>query len=302
MSRCLFCGEELTNSSINGWHNRCILKMFCSIDEFNELNSIDFTNLLNKTLEDGDVVPGVQCKLSYANTPYTHISKLNDSYILKFNSEELPNIAEAEHLVMSLADIFKINTAMHGLVRINEKYVYVTKRFDRKNKEKIHMEDFCQLSNKISAFKYESSCEQLFKIINRYSSQIQLDSVNLYKRIIFSFLTGNSDMHLKNYSLIEEINKRYLSAAYDLLPVNLIFKKDKDETALTINEKKRNLRKKDFLILATKAGLKQSIAIKIINNLCDYNKYEQKINESFLPDSLKEEFKLLIKERINRIL
>ena len=85
------------------------------------------------------------------------------------------------------------------------------------------------------------------------SKNIGIDSTELYYRLLFCFLTGNSDMHLKNFSLIEESpgsREFSLSAAYDLLPVNIIMPEDVEQMALTLHGKKRNIRKKDFLFLA----------------------------------------------------
>ena len=71
-----------------------------------------------------------------------------------------------------------------------------------------------------------------------------MDQIELFLRLVFCFLTGNSDMHLKNFLLIEtaEGSRKYiLSPAYDLLPVNLIMPQDKEEFALPMNGRKNNL-------------------------------------------------------------
>ena len=121
------------------------------------------------------------------------------------------------------------------------------------------MEDFCQLDLRLTQDKYKGSYERCAKIIERYSSRKGLDITELYLRIVFSFLVGNSDMHLKNFSLIETeegSGKYVLSPAYDLLPVNVIMPEDKEQFALAMNGKKTHIRRKDFLVFAEKCGMR----------------------------------------------
>ena len=127
------------------------------------------------------------------------------------------------------------------------------------------IEDFCQLDLRLTQDKYKGSYERCAKIIERYSSRKGLDMTELYLRLLFSFLVGNSDMHLKNFSLIETkegSGKYVLSPAYDLLPVNVIMPEDKEQFALTMNGKKTHIRRKDFLVFAEECGMPRSSAEK----------------------------------------
>ena len=317
--RCLCCGKEFNKNSkpeelSTGWHNSCIRKFFGT----NELPIIDISNdtlknLVDKSIEQGYTVPGVQKKLSLylsneANTPRLTLVNYPTSYILKPQANDYPHLPEAEYLVMSMARATKINTVPFALLRTNDsQYAYITKRIDRiinkNDTELLAMEDFCQLDSRLTADKYKGSYERCAKVIEKYSETDGLDESELFLRLVFSFVTGNSDMHLKNFSLIETksgSNEYHLSQAYDMLPVNIIIKEDKDEFALSMNGKKRNLRKKDFMIFAENCNINQKSAEKIINKVISMkDTYLKMCQESYLPDEMKASLEELICKRIS---
>jgi serine/threonine-protein kinase HipA len=167
---------------------------------------------------------------------------------------------------------------------------YITKRVDRKEQKKIHMEDFCQLSERLTEYKYSASYEKCAKIIDKYSINPMLDKTELFYRLLFCYITGNSDMHLKNFSLIDSENGYVLSPAYDLLPVKIIIN-DLDDLALTLNGKTRNITKNDFLKFASNIGIPSPAVNKLIQKMVRLeNKFVLIINESFLPDEEKGAF------------
>ena len=200
-----------------------------------------------------------------------------------------------------------IVTVPHALLKGNGEYAYITKRIDRQfEKSEVHMfamEDFCQLDLRLTQDKYRGSYERCAKIIDKYSCQKGLDMTELYLRLVFSFVVGNSDMHLKNFSLIETApcSGRYmLSPAYDLLPVNLIMPEDKEQFALTMNGKKQSIRRKDFLIYAEKCGISNVSAEKMIESIVKKkDKFINMCMESLLPEHLKNEFVELLEKRIS---
>lgn len=163
------------------------------------------------------------------------------------------------------------------------------------------MEDFCQLDLRLTQDKYKGSYERCAKVIERYSSRVGFDMTELFMRLVFSFVTGNSDMHLKNFSLIETAEKSgeyVLSPAYDLLPVNVILPADIEQTALTLNGKKRNIRRKDFYSFAYKCSIPKNSAENMIKRVVSLKeKYEAMCRDSLLSDNLKECFIRLINER-----
>ena len=198
-----------------------------------------------------------------------------------------------------------ISTVPFALVSQGGEYAYLTKRVDRMEAKagvtQLAMEDFCQLDLRPSEDKYRGSCERLGKIVARYSERPLLDESELFMRLAFSYLIGNSDMHLKNFSLIETASrsgKYVLSPAYDLLPVNLLMPEDKEELALPMNEKKSNLTRKDFLVFGARCGLSESSCEKMLRKLVSMKeRYLALCRDSLLPDHLKEGFAALIEER-----
>ena len=313
---CLCCGKLIRENSsdtekISGWHKRCVKNFFNT----NELPLLDIseeqlTHLVNTTVNKGMTIPGVQKKLSLhlsqKDTARFTIVDYPTGYILKPQAEEYPSLPEFEDLAMKLAEIAKIKTVPHALMKMNDQYVYITKRIDRNiSSDHVHMyamEDFCQLSNRLTFDKYRGSYENIGKLIKKYSSRPGLDLSELFIRVVFSYIIGNSDMHLKNFSLIETSpsNRIFsLSSAYDFLPVNIIMPEDTEEMALTLNGKKRNLNKKDFLLFAERLEISKPAAEKIIKKLCSYkNTYLEQCNQSYLSDDLKIKLKVLIEQRI----
>ncbi len=173
---------------------------------------------------------------------------------------------------------------------------------DRIKNGMLAMEDFCQLSGRVTADKYKSSYESCGKIVKNFARNSGLDMADIYYRILFCFATGNSDMHLKNFSLIEDKpgSRIYgLSPAYDLLPVNVIVPADKEQMALTVNGKKRNIRKKDFLALASTMGLAEKTTTGLMKRIAGLkDEYLRMIEESYLSDEMKKTFIDLTEKRI----
>lgn len=313
---CLCCGKYLpANSAGTGWHKSCI-KSFFGTKEIPELDISDHALelLVTENISKGFTIPGVQKKLSLhlmsEGKPRLTLVNYPTGYILKPQVEEFSALPESEHLVMSMADICGIVTVPHALVRMGNNLAYITKRIDRVIEPgapvlMLAMEDFCQLDLRLTQDKYRSSYERCAKIIRQYSTWPGLDLSELYLRLVFSFITGNSDMHLKNFSLIEthEGSGQYvLSPAYDLLPVNVIMPEDTEEFALTMNGKKRNLRRNDFLVFADACGLGRKPAESMLDKLVSMRLHlATMIEQSLLPDKLKTDFTALLATRIDAI-
>lgn len=165
---------------------------------------------------------------------------------------------------------------------------YITKRFDRVKGEKIHVEDLCQLSELLTEQKYKSSYERVGKIIKQYTTNSGLDVIKYFRLVLFSFLTGNNDMHLKNFSLMHTDKGILFSPAYDLLNVNLIYPKDIEDLALTLGGRKRKIKRVDFNQFAMSLG----IADKVRDNIYkEFFKQSEKVNDWIGKSFLNEEFK-----------
>lgn len=308
---CFCCGKPLKTENDNGWHKACIKRFFgtAHIPEI-EIDEKTLEFLAAQSTSKGLTVPGVQKKLSLHlssdnNNPRLTLVNYPTGYILKPQVKEFECLPEAEQLVMTMADATGISTVPHALIKSGDNLAYITKRIDRifgKTEIKmLAMEDFCQLDLRVTADKYKGSYERCAKVIGKYSSQIGLDMAELFMRLVFSFVVGNSDMHLKNFSLIEtnEASNTYvLSPAYDLLPVNVIMPEDTEEFALALNGKKTHIRKKDFFVFAEECGISKASAEKMIAKIVSMKpKYIDMCNDSLLPDHLKERFAQLIEQR-----
>ena len=314
--RCLCCGKAINQNASESekewqWHKKCVVNFFHT----KKMPVLDITKeqlefLVNETVNEGLTVPGVQKKLSL------HLSSDMDArltivdyptgYILKPQTEEFENMPEFEDLAMRLAEIMGIQTVPHALIKMNGEYAYITKRIDRETTEKetrlYAMEDFCQLSCRLTQDKYKGSYEQCGRIIKKYSTTPGLDMSELFLRVLGSFVMGNSDMHLKNFSLkeTEPGNRKYqLSRAYDMLPVNIIMPEDKEQLALTINGKKRNIHKKEFRLLAESCEIPSNAAEHMLKKICSKkDKFLKQIEEAYLSEEQKEKVKELVSGRI----
>lgn len=309
MSRCLCCGKILRTENEYGWHASCI-KAFFSTAKFPDIDVSQ--EVLNQLAVDntskGFTVPGVQKKLSLhlsrEDTPRLTLVNYPTGYILKPQTDEYAALPEMEYLIMQMAGVSGIKTVPYALLRMPSQdnvFAYITKRIDRADGQMLAMEDFCQLDGRLTEDKYRGSYERCGKIISAYSENKGLDNTELFIRVVFSFAVGNSDMHLKNFSLIETAegsSKYVLSAAYDLLSTNVVIPADKEQLALTVNGKKQNIRRKDFMAFAQSVGIPEKSAQKMIEKIVRLKgKYISMCRESYLPEDMKTALESLIEQR-----
>ena len=311
--KCLYCYQKLSKNEQN-YHSKCSKKFFgTATAPLLEYSLNEMEELAKKVVQYQVTVPGVQAKLSFHFEPKRGeqnrltLVGLWGNYILKPPPAKFKNLPENEDLTMHLAELFKIKTVPHALIKLQSGQLsYITKRIDRVENTKLHMEDLCQLSERLTEDKYKGSMEQVGKTIMQYSSNPVLDAITLFEVTLFSFLTGNADMHLKNFSLINtESGLTQITPSYDLLSTRLVIpeKDDAEELALTLNGRKRKFKQSDFIAFAESLKLNA----KQINNV--FGKFEKSlpkalefINLSFLPKEFKDEYKALISDRAKRIL
>ena len=314
---CLCCGKPLDSQKENAaiqWHKKCCYTFF-GTTVFPEINisKTELEALATETVSKGFTVAGVQKKLSlHLSNEKEHRLTLVGypaGYILKPQTEEFASLPEMENLVMKLAELAGIKTVPNALIKVHDELAYITRRIDRIGSgdelQLFAMEDFCQLSERLTEEKYKSSYERCAKVIKQYSYKSKLDIVELFYRLVFCFVTGNSDMHLKNFSLIESApgsRKFTLSPAYDLLPVNLAMPEDKEEFALTMNGKKANLKKSDFLLFAKNCGIEERVAEKLMYKILSFKeKFILQIKDSFLSDEQKDKMIDLLEKRCSAL-
>lgn len=309
MSKCLYCYKELTEGE-HDFHKTCSRKLFGTpiVPELPYTRQ-NLNELARQVIRSQTTLTGVQAKLSldiHKKSPHEAerftIVGLWGRYILKPQTERFEQLPEIEDLTMHLAELARIKVVPHSLIRFADgELCYITRRIDRTEKgEKLAMEDMCQLTERLTEYKYKGSYEQIAKTIQKYSAVPKLDLVNYWEEVVFSWITGNADMHLKNFSLYSTQQGVYtLTPAYDLLSTALVMPEDTEELALTLNGKKRKIKKTDFIISMQASGLEDKIIENLFRKFLKVqSKWMEFIDLSFLSDEMKEAYKTLITEKL----
>jgi serine/threonine-protein kinase HipA len=312
MSNCLFCYQPLAANE-QDFHTTCSKKIFGQpTPPALPYTEEDLEPLAKEVIQSQTAVTGVQAKLSLHITGNNKegterrftIVGLWGGYILKPPTALYPQLPEVEDVTMHLAQLAKIKTAPHSLIRLQSgNLAYVTKRIDRTKKGKLAMEDMCQLTERLTEDKYHGSYEQIGKAIQQHSVTPGLDVVNFFELMLFSFLTGNADMHLKNFSLLEQPGLGMtLSPAYDLVNTALVNPADEEEMALTLNGRKKKLKKQDFIAAMNTMKVEEKQQENIFNKMAKaLPKWQEMIDRSFMSDAFKEQYKTILTERMNRL-
>jgi serine/threonine-protein kinase HipA len=306
MNRCLYCYDSVDEG--HDFHEKCSLRFFgtpippllaYSLDEMDEL--------AKRTVERSIAVPGVQAKISLSlvkeargrtDTRLTVVGALGGQFIFKPPSDLYPEMPQNEHISMRIAEAFGIRVVPSSLIRLaSGELSYITKRIDRtETGGKIHMLDMFQITEAFD--KYKGSIEKVGKAIEQYSDNTLLDKIFYFELVLFSFLTGNNDMHLKNFSMIESQSGWILAPAYDLLNVTIINPADDEELALTLAGKKKKLKQEHFRKLGIDLGMTEKQLQGIFRRF-EKNKAKAMtwIDRSFLSNEMKMAYKHLIDKR-----
>ena len=319
MCKCLYCYKELKegqkdltpgrvssrsaiSSELDGsrltrdFHPSCARKFFGTKDvPLLEYKHEELDQLAEQIIRAQTSLTGVQPKLSLNLDKHDGCSRLTivglwGDYIFKPQTESYEQLPENEDLTMHLAEAAKISVVPHSLIRLADgKLGYITKRIDRtENGEKIDMEDMCQLTLHPTEYKYKGSHEQIAKTISQYSNTPKLDLANYMQLLLFCFVTGNNDMHLKNFSLYRPAEDYQLTPAYDLLNVAIANPKDKGLA--------------DFLNAAKTMGLEENVVQRLVAGLHKvFPKWQQLIKDSFLSEDQKQAYEELVIVRLNRL-
>ncbi len=309
-NKCLYCYESLDGEL--DFHQKCALVFFGTRTAPQIEYSLDQMEKLAKNIVERSIaVPGVQPKLSMSlikeatensDTRLTIVGTLGGDYIFKPPSDRFPEMPENEHLTMRIAESFGIRVVPSTLIRLGSgELSYLSKRIDRNaSGEKIHMLDMFQITEAFD--KYKSSMEKVGKALDSYSSNTLLDKTYFFDLALFSFITGNNDMHLKNFSMIETPSGWGLSPAYDLLNVTILFPEDSEELALTLAGKKKKLKREHFEQLALGLGLTPKQINAAFNRLIkNKSKAYNWIDHSFLSNDMKKAYKQILEERYKKL-
>lgn len=299
----------MDENTTGDFHEQCSLDFFGTKQQpLFEHSLKQMVELAKNVVERSIAVPGVQPKLSLSliddtiqegnKGRLTVVGVLGGNYIFKPPSDYFPEMPENEHLTMRIAEAFGINVVKSSLIRLQSgELSYITKRIDRTDSgEKIHMLDMFQITEAFD--KYKSSMEKIGKALTEYSDNTLLDKVYFLELAIFSFLTGNNDMHLKNFSMINIGDKWTLAPAYDLLNVAIVNPDDTEELALTLEGKKKKIKWENFERLGKMLELNDkqigSIKKRFLKNK---NIAIQWIDKSFLSEEYKEKYRVLLEDR-----
>lgn len=312
-NNCLYCYQKLSSAENFYYHTAC-LKKFFGRPILPELpySQNQLLELAEKVIRSQANITGAQPKLSLnlerpdtAGSPQKFtIVGLWGNYILKPPTPDYPELPELEDLTMHLAARAGIKTVDHSLIRLkSDELAYITRRIDRLKDRKLHMEDMCQLTERLTEHKYNGSYEQIGRAILRFSDNTGFDLLTFFEVLLFSFLTGNNDMHLKNFSLLKNLQGKYnLSPAYDLVPAALLLEDDDEELALTLNARKRRLKIADFVALQKYLQIAdKSMETTLKKFSAVMPAWSAIIDESFISENTKRRYKELINSRAKRL-
>ena len=307
--RCLCCYQPLHDGETD-YHPRCAKRFFGqSVAPQLPYTRKDIGKLAQVVVESRTTVTGVQAKLSmdlehdaYGRAQRLTIVGVMGRYILKPQTERFECLPEIEDLTMHLAEIARIPTVPHALIRFQDGELnYITRRIDRPDDgRKLPMEDMCQLAGKLTEQKYQGSYELIAKLINCYSSVTRLDIVNFWEQVVFSWIVGNADMHLKNFSLISEKPGKYvLTPTYDQVSTAIVMPEDTDQLALPLNGFQKKLLSMDFAQAMEASGLNKQMIQRIFSRFIPLKeKWFACIDNSFISERQKIQFKEVISNRI----
>lgn len=310
MCRCLYCYHPLEKGE-KDFHPGCARKFFGT----EKVPVLDYTckdleQLALQIIKDQTSLTGVQPKLSLHLNEHEGSQRLTivglwGNFICKPQTMQFKHMPETEDLTMHLAEVAKIDVVPHTLMRMADGTLcYLTKRIDRNAKgEKMAMEDMCQLTERQTEYKYKSSYERIAKAIAQYSSMPKMDVTNFFETVLFSWITGNNDMHLKNFSLYEPQDGTIrLTPAYDQLNAAILNPKDDEELALTLNGRKKRLKRADFVSAGVTMGIDPKILDRLIGKYVRlYPRMSEFIGQSFLDEELKNRYNEMLRERISRL-
>ncbi len=307
--RCLCCYQPLREGEVD-YHPQCAKRFFgCYPAPQLPYTRKDINKLAQVVVQSRTTVTGVQAKLSMemehdtaGNPQRLTIVGVMGRYILKPQTEQFELLPEMEDLTMHLADVAKIRTVPHALIRFQDGELnYITRRIDRTDDgRKLPMEDMCQLAGKLTEQKYQGSYEMITQMIYRYSCVANLDVVNFWEQVVFSWIVGNADMHLKNFSLFSTQPGKYmLTPTYDQVSTAIVMPEDTEELALPLNGFKKKLMRMDFVQAMESTGISTQVANRILDRFAPLtSKWFSCIDASFVSDAQKARFKALIQQRL----
>mgnify|MGYP002623306444 CR=1 FL=1 len=313
MSRCLCCYQPLKEGE-KDYHPYCAKRFFgCYPVPPLPYTRKDLEKLAQVVVMNRTTITGVQAKLSMdmerddvGRPQRLTIVGVMGHFILKPQTDRFDRLPEIEDLTMHLAEIARIKTVPHALILFQDGELnYITRRIDRTaDGRKLPMEDMCQSAGKLTEQKYQGSYEMITNLIKKYSSAAKLDVINFWEQVVFSWIVGNADMHLKNFSLYSEKDAKYLlTPTYDQVSTAIIMPEDTEELALSLNGFQRKLLRMDFIQAMENTGVSRQVIVRILDRFAKMlPEWFSCIDNSFISESQKVQFKALIKQRVERLM
>jgi serine/threonine-protein kinase HipA len=294
MSYCLICGKKCLEN--NTLHVKCIKSLF-GVDYLPQIDlSLKEIPLKAQIMAGKMSISGVQVKLSLKlnrKARQLEVVPTGGQYILKPQVNEWPNIPENESLCMRIASNLGIDVPLSILTRLKDgTWAYIVKRFDRVKGAKRHQEDFCQILQETD--KYKGSCEQVAGKIKEISVFPGLDLQLFFERLLFFYLIGNGDAHLKNFSVVyDDKGRPRLSPAYDIASSRLVIP-DEEDFALPINGRRNNLKRSDFDVFADRFNIRADVCYK---NILKKEIVDELISASELPEETMKRLLEIVEKR-----
>ena len=318
--KCLGCFKETKDT----YCAKCKKSLFGK-ERLSYVLDFDKKEFLSKSLELSThlSISGVQDKISLKIENGKLVPTAKDGrYILKpiplmEYGEHISNVAKNEHFTMQLASqVFGLEIAHNCLIAFSDgELAYMTKRFDRVDEKKVHQEDFCSLAQQTKEthgknYKYDYSYEQIGELIKTYLPTYKLELVKYFKLVLFNYLVGNGDAHLKNFSVTQRLTKEYgLSPAYDLLSSS-IHLPNESRTALELFEEfeTKSFRANgyyaydDFMAFAERLGINKKMSENIVKEFLNKEKKVLELLErSFLSLEVQKRYKALFLDRVRAV-
>ena len=257
-----------------------------------------------KKLSIQGVQPKLSAVISVVNQQFEIVDQFGN-YIIKPQNDIFPELPQNEDVTMKMAKVYGLDVPLHGLIYSKDGSLsYFIKRFDRYGKGKKHAtEDFAQLTGNSRDTKYNYTMEKLVKVIEEYCTFPAIEKADFFKRILFCFITGNEDMHLKNFSVITKAGKTNLTPVYDFINSSISINNPQEELALSLKGKKSNFKATEIIDYYAKERLelnnKTIDSILFDMNKC-VSKWTELIEISFLSDKMKEKYLKLMNDRVSR--
>ncbi|HVA65812.1 MAG TPA: HipA domain-containing protein [Elusimicrobiota bacterium] len=302
MANCLCCQEDIEGEE--RYHSRCIKKLFGTTWAPTISFSVSDMPSLVEEAKGHISISGVQMKVSVQiNEEKRELESVSTggTHILKPEPDRFPEIPQNENLCMNMAESLDMRVPPHGLLPMADgKLCYVVKRFDRADDgTKIPNETMFQILG--STDKYKGSLEQIGRALRAHTTNVGLDTVDFFERVLLCFLIGNGDMHMKNWALLGQGKEIGLAPVYDFVSSRLYIKNEED-SALTIHARKSKLTRDDFEAFATVLTIAPRAAQHVFDKLkMAQDTLRLMVIQSELRNDLRQDLAAIISARYKRL-